>query len=268
MGENYAGHEAWRNWFELCAVKKCRTNEQRALVRQIGSALAQALQRYGLTPRDFAGEDLSDLFDIHFILQGSKKNPKPLKSYYLARVNPKDDEALKKLVCGTFFSQQCGLVRDLARKVIPLVKGWMPHKVDGKIVWEAPLELKFDDDGCEVPPPEQVSLPDVIKEDARVWYRHVAAVFKAIGGNNTTDAPLLVYAIANGIRPYNKVVWRILGVKAVMANRRYHQALEAMAAYMKKTKLSFEDVDFVSALIAESEKALGATLVEELKGAR
>lgn len=268
MDEIYAGNEAWRNWFELCAVKKCKTDEQRALVRQICSALTQALQRYGLTPKDFAGEDLCDLFDIHFILQGSKTSPKPLKSYYLARVNSKDDEALKKLVCGTFFSQQRGLVRDLARKVIPLVKGWMPHKVDGKIVWEAPLEPKFDDDGCAVPPPEQVSLPAVVKEDTRVWHRHVAAVFKAIGGNSTTDAPLLVYAIANGIRPYNEVVWRLLGVKAVMSNRRFHQALEAMAAYMKKSKLSFEDVDFVSALIAASEKALGAKLIAELKGAR
>lgn len=268
MGEIYAGHAAWRNWFELCAVKKCKSDEQRALVRQIGSALTQALQRYGLTPKDFAGEDLSDLFDIHFILQGAKTSPKPLKSYYLARVNPKDDEALKKLVCGTFFSQKRGLVRDLARKVIPLVKGWMPHKVDGKIVWEAPLELKFDDDGCEIPLPEQVSLPAVIREDARVWRRHVAAVFKAIGGTNATDAPLLVYAIANGIRPYNEVVWRILGVKSVMANRRFHQALEAMASYMKKSKLSFEDKDFVSALIASAEKTLGATLIAELKGSR
>lgn len=265
-GEIYAGTEAWRNWFELCAVKKCRTEDQKKLVRQITSSLTLALSRYGLKPADFEHEDLSDLFDIHFVLQGRKTDPKPLKSYYLARIDAKSDEQMKQLICGTFFSAKRGIVRDLARSIIPLVKGWTPHKLHGKIVWEAPLEKRFDDEGKEIEAHEPVVQPEPPADDPKAWNRDVVGIFKAVGGKRKTDAPLLVYSIANGIRPYNEVVWKHLGVKSVMANRKFHQALEAMASYMKKRKLTFEDIGFIKALVAASEKELGSKVIKELEG--
>lgn len=208
------------------------------------------------------------MFDVHFLLRGNQAGYKPLKAYYRARIDFSDDKQLKKLVCGTLFSAKRGRVLDLAREVVSLVKGWMPHKIGGKIVWEAPLEALFDGDGNELPPPEPAVGPVLPQEDPLSWTRHVNAIFKAIGGKKDTDAALIVYCLANGIRPYNEVVWKYLDVGAGMANRRFHQAVEAMASYMKRKRLTLEDVDFASALIDAAKRQLGESVVMELETSR
>ena len=270
--EIYAGHEAWRSWFELCSVKRCSCEERNRLSRQIISALSQALGQYGIRPSDYENEDLSDLFDIHFILKGSNGTSKPLKSYYRARCDITNDEQLKKLICGTFFSRDKGRVRDLVRDdIIPLIKGWKFHKVKGELAWERAQEKMIDDEGHEISAPEQsIETPINMEEmdDHRIWAGHVTSIFKAISDKNKTDAPLLVYAIANGIRPYNPVVWEILDVKSVRANQLFHKAIETMSSYMKKHGLTFEDSEFSAALIAEAKRILGEKQIKKLEESR
>lgn len=263
----YAGGDAWRSWFARCAVSRCSQGEQKLLDREISSAFARELSYHGVNIADYASEDFCSYFDSHFYLGGRRDSPKPLKAYYSSRVDMRDDEALRQLICGTFFSKKCGKCKNIVREeIIPLLKGWRAHIVGGKIVWERPLSPVFDDDGNEVEPMGSIVEPELFDEDLTTWTHEVSEIFKILGRRispkSDTDAPLIVYAIASGIPPSRSAVCRLLGISPGMANRKFHQVREEIARFIKRKIIVDDCISFMKALFGESKSRMENILGE------
>jgi hypothetical protein len=153
----YAGDEAWREWFDKCAVSRCGAENAARLGSQIGTAMYSQLARSGIA-RSAAGEDDPvSVFDAYFMLKGSRDTGKPLKSYFSHRIKT-DGLRLLDFVCGTLFGARSGRIHDIVTDWIASIKGWKPRTVrdaDGRrhVVWEgagdasvAELELGHDAD--------------------------------------------------------------------------------------------------------------------------
>ena len=153
----YAGDEAWREWFDKCAVSRCGAENAARLGSQIGNAMYSQLARSGIA-RSAAGEDDPvSVFDAYFMLKGSRDTGKPLKSYFSHRIKA-DGLRLLDFVCGTLFGARSGRIHDIVMDWIASIKGWKPRTVrdaDGRrhVVWEgageesvAALELGRDAD--------------------------------------------------------------------------------------------------------------------------
>ena len=296
QNEIYAGDEVWVHWFEKCAVGRCAVVERRKLKRQIESAFFnEAFNRHGISRADYGDEDICSLFDTYFWLHGNdnvklgrrkSKIEKPLKEYYDDRINPFDGESLKKIVCGTFFSGSCGLIKDVVRESIPLVKGWQPRWVTlsngkKKLEWIKPLAKKRDDDGNSrnciegcVPsndpgfqgvkidgkPRVPIMYDDAYsflakKEDE--WMPIVNELLDFLCENEERSVPILVYAVVYGIKATSKALQHLVGVKHVRLQAKMNLMRDKMARFFRTRRLSVADVAdtvFLSVLRLEAER--------------
>ena len=132
----YAGDEAWREWFDACAVSRCGAANADRLGAQIGAAMYSQLARFGIVRSDVGEDDPVSVFDAYFMLKGSRDPGKPLKSYFAHRIKV---EGLRLLdfVCGTLFGARSGRVHDIVVDWIASIKGWKPRSLrgsDGRLV--------------------------------------------------------------------------------------------------------------------------------------
>lgn len=137
----YAGDEAWREWFAKCSAARCGEATARRLREQITSAMFSRLARLGLRVEDSHGDDPVAFFDSYFALKGSRDAPKPLKAYFLYRINATGIR-LVDFVCGTLFGSMSGRVHDIVVEWVATLKGWRPRSLrgaDGRrhFVWES-----------------------------------------------------------------------------------------------------------------------------------
>ena len=281
--EIYASDEAWKHWFDKCAVKRCTTSEQERLRRQIESAFNKQLCQYhDVTAADYELEDICDLFDIHFYMHGTGDNPKALKSYYRDRINPNDPEGLKKLICGTLLSPRCGRIKDIVRETIPIVKGWKARwetLPDGRkiLVWERPLNVLSrnddDDDGYEAQAIESL-LPSVSPDayvdsdsDIPYWRSQASRMLDFLSGESERrrhEVPILVYAILFGVSPSSTRLQAILGVKQVQCYKKVNKIKEKMRLYFVENEITPADTAIIPALRDAVTRCLGEEVVNQL----
>ena len=304
--EIYASDDAWEHWFEKCAVGRCAREEKFALRRQIESAFFREVARYqheGVSRADYEDEDICSLFDAHFWLYGvdarsgrrSSGIEKPLKEYYYDRIDPSDNESLKKIICGTFFSKQCGLIKDVVRESVQLVKGWQPRWTttpDGKKIleWVKPLG-RNDDNGngedciedrlrADQPAFREVRIKGnpyvpIVHDDANSslgqmeseWRPIVAMLFDFLCENGDKTVPILVYAMLYGISPQSAVVQRLIGVKQGRCYEKYNRVRARMAEFFKRNDLTSSDVvdtAFLSVLRREAARRAGRAVIDAL----
>lgn len=138
--DKYAGDDAWREWFEVCAVERCGRASAERLRPQISSAMYSRLANYGIGREETHGEDPVAFFDAYFKLKGSRDKDKPLKRYFAYRVKT-EGLRLRDFVCGTLFGAFSGRIHDIVVDWVAALKGWKPHTLrdgDGRrrIVWE------------------------------------------------------------------------------------------------------------------------------------
>lgn len=306
QNEIYAGDAVWKHWFEKCAVVRCATDEQTKLRRQIESAFFnEAFNRHGISRADYGDEDVCSLFDTHFWLYGNSnsksgrrksKIEKPLKEYCYDRIDPSDGESLKKLVCGTFFSGKCGLIKDIVRGSVPLVKGWQPRWItllngEKRLVWVKPLAQKDDDDGNGVDcingrihaddpgshgikvngkPYVPIVYDDAYsflaqKEDE--WTPIVNELLDYLCENRAPSVPILVYAVLHGIKAKSNVLQRLTGVKAGQLQKKMNLVKENAASFFRARSLSVTDVldtVFLSVLRHEASRRTGDAALNAL----
>ena len=272
--EMYASDTAWRNWFDKCAVKRCATDEQARLRRQIESAFRRELMRHdGVNVSDYADEDICDMFDQHFYLHGTADNPKALKQYYLDRLDPNNSNALKLIVCGTFFSPRKGRIKDIVRETIPVVKGWRARwktMPDGKkvLAWERPEET-LDEDGLSKHVP--VSYNDAFSYLARRenhWQPKADELVDYLSGKikkGSREVPIVLYSILNGISAQNQTLQKILGVKQVQCFDRFKKVKSLMWEHLKEKRITRSDTTFVSALRKAVELRLDKGVQQKLQ---
>ena len=137
----YAGDDAWREWFDACAVSRCEALNADRLGIQIASAMYSQLVRYGISISETGGDDPISVFDTYFMLKGSRDTSKPLKSYFAHRIEVEGLQLLD-FVCGTLFGSRSGRVHDIVADWIASIKGWKPRSFRGKdgrrhVVWES-----------------------------------------------------------------------------------------------------------------------------------
>ena len=137
----YAGDEAWREWFDACAVSRCNAANASRLGAQIAAAMYSQLARFGISRYEIGEDDPVSIFDSYFMLKGSRDPGKPLKSYFAHRI---EVEGLRLLdfVCGTLFGARSGRVHDIVADWIASIKGWKPRSLRGSdgrrhVVWES-----------------------------------------------------------------------------------------------------------------------------------
>ena len=304
--EIYAGDVAWKHWFEKCAVGRCATAEQATLKRQIESAFFnEAFYRHGISRADYGDEDVCNLFDSYFWLYGNRnsksgkrksKIEKPLKEYFDDRIDPSDGEGLKKIVCGTFFSSECGLIKDVVRESVSLVKGWQPRWITlpngkKKLEWVKPLAKRNNDNGngedcieghihTDAPGSPGVKIdgktyvPTVYddaysflakKEDELISI--VRELLDFLCENQDRSVPILMYAVVHGIKATSDVLQRLVGVKHVRLQKRMNLMREKMARFFRTKGLSVTDVVdtvFLSVLRCEASRRAGDAAMNAL----
>ena len=270
--DNYALDDAWRHWFERCAVKLCTADEQRRLRRQIESAFWREVSRHdGVSAGDYEREDICDLFDQYFFLHGDVDNPKALKAYFRDRIDPGVSDGMKKLICGTFFSSRCGRIKDIVRESISLVKGWRPRWMnthDGKkLIWERPYEPLSEDDSRTIEPVCYPTAYAYLDRDCRIWQRRARQLLDFLCGNgeiNASEVPILVYAIVNGVSPSNATLQRSLGVRQVQCYKKVNRMKEEMRRYMQNNDIVSTDTLIVFALRNEVARRIDVSILDSL----
>lgn len=271
--EMYASDGAWVHWFEKCAVKRCSVVEQGRLRKQIESAFFREVGRHsGVTRCDYEREDVCDLFDQHFYLHGDADSPKALKAYYTDRIDTGDPNGMKKIICGTFFSPNCGRIKTIVLETIPLVKGWRArwkNTPEGKIlIWERPLEP--DSEG-EQQQKEPVSYHDagVALDNRKSAWRRIAIgllnFLKAESENDVSEVAILVYAIVNGVSASSLKLQRLLGVKQVQCYNKMKRMREKMRCHLIKDDVMSTDVPLIFALRDEILRRIEPAVLESLK---
>ena len=303
--EIYASDAAWKHWFEKCAVGRCPAAEQGSLKKQIESAFFnEAFNRHGISRADYGDEDVCGLFDTYFWLYGNSDSKsgrrksrieKPLKEYCYDRIDPSDGESLKKIVCGTFFSGKCGLIKDIVRESVPLVKGWQPKWItlsNGKkrLEWVKPLAQKRDDGNGEdyiegrihADDPESHGIKingkpyvPIMYDDAYSflaqkedeWTPIVNGLLDFLCEKQDRSVPILVYAVLHDIKAKSKVLQRFAGVKAGQLHKKMNLVREKMARFFRTRRLSVADVVdtvFLSVLRREASRRAGGTAISAL----
>ena len=278
--ERYAGDEAWKHWFEMCAVNRCTNDEQMLLKQQVESAFMRELLRYrnlGVMTEDYASEDICSLFDAFFYLHGITDNPKPLKAYYCDRIDPADLDGLKKIVCGTFFSPRRGRIKDIVRETITLVKGW-------KIRWVTTDDGKKKPEWCELPlnpPPESVTEEDldrrmpVCNDDAfavlcrkkESWVQSARNMMNEFCGQSeksSREVPILMYTILRGVSPSSTNLQKLLGVRQVQTYKKVTGMKELMRDWFVRNQIVQADTGIIPALRDEVDRRIDQGVVELL----
>lgn len=304
--EIYAGDEAWTHWFKKCAVGRCAVGEQAALKRQIESAFFnEAFNRHGVSRSDYDDEDVCSLFDTHFWLHGNansksgrraSKIKKPLKEYLHDRIDISDGESLKKIVCGTFFSSQCGLIKDIVRESVTLVKGWQPRWITlpngkKKLEWVKPIVKRNNDDGngedciegrihTNAPRSQGIKIDGkpyvpIVYDDAYLffaqkeeeWTPIVNGLLDFLCENMDRSVPILVYAVLHGIKAKSETLQRLADVKAVRLQAKMNLVKEKMARFFRTRNLSVADVPdtvFLSVLRREAAGRIEGSVIKAL----
>jgi len=271
--EIYASDAAWEHWFDKCAVKLCSLDEQSRLRRQIESAFKRELLRHkGVFAADYENEDICALFDQYFYLHGNIDRPKALKVYYWDRIDLNVPDGLKKLICGTFFSHNCGKIRDIVRETIPLVKGWhqrWKNTPEGKkLIWEHSLELIAGDESC---PKEPVVYHDAgLRLDCRrkTWRRMAITLFDFLSPESEKgryEVAILAYAIVNGVSPSNARLQKLLGVKQVQCYKKVNMMREQMRRHFVENGVVPTDSALIFALRDEVIRRMEPSALEILE---
>lgn len=304
--EIYAGDEAWRHWFDKCAVGRCAADEQAALKRQIESAFFnEGFNRHGISRSDYGDEDVCSLFDTHFWLYGNdnsksgrrqSKIEKPFKEYLHDRIDLSDGESLKKIVCGTFFSGQCGLIRDIVRESIPLVKGWQSRWITlpngkKKLEWVKPLAKRNNEDGngedclegrihTDAPGSQGVKIDgkpyvpivydnaySFLAQKEEAWTPIVNELLDFLCENADRSVPILVYAVVHDIKATSEALQHLVGVKHVRLQKKMNLMREKMAGFFRTKSLSVADVVdtvFLSVLCREAARRADSATINAL----
>lgn len=271
--EIYASDVAWEHWFEKCAVKLCSLEEQGRLRRQIESAFKLELFRHkGVSVVDYEREDICDLFDLYFYLHGDIDKPKAGKVYYWDRIDPNGPDAMKKLVCGTFFSHNRGKIKDIVRTTIPLVKGWRStwkNTPKGKkLIWERPLEPVSKDDPRTKEPVVYHDAGLVLDHRRSTWRRIAGTLFDYLlseSENDRHEVAILVYAIVNGVSPSNARLQELLGVRQVQCYKKVNMVREQMRRHLVENDVMPTDSAFMFALRDEVIRHMEPSALEILR---
>lgn len=271
--EIYASDEAWEHWFEKCAVKRCSLAEQRRLSKQIESAFFREVGRHsGMTRGDYEREDVCDLFDQHFYLHGDVDNPKALKAYYMDRIDASDPNGMKKIICGTFFSPNCGRIKTIVLETIPLVKGWRArwkNTPEGKmLIWERPPELEDEDEPRQKEPVCYRDAGVALDNRKSVWRRIAIGLLdflEAESENDVSEVAILVYAVVNGVSASSLKLQRLLGVKQVQCYNKMKRMREKMRCRLIKDDVMSTDAPLIFALRDEVLRRIEPSVLESLK---
>ena len=277
--EIYASDDAWEHWFDKCAVKLCTQDEQRRLRRQIESAFKRELRRYNdVSVGDYDDDDIISQFDGHFYLHGRKNNPKPLKEYFMDRINPYQSDGLKMMICGTFFSPNCGLIKDIVRESIALVMGRKIRIVtlpDGrkKMIIEGALPQRNDNGEEEYYEAKNEMLgsethaPDNLDKDKRVWMLQARKLFNFLlaSEKDSSEVTILVYAIVNGVSPSNARLQKLLGVKQVQCYKKVNMMREQMRRHFVENGVVPTDSALIFALRDEVIRRMEPSALEILE---
>ena len=203
---------------------------------------------------------------------------------------------MKKIVCGTFFSSECGLIKDVVRESVSLVKGWQPRWITlpngkKKLEWVKPLTQRSDDDDNSKDCIEgrihtgdsefhgvridgKMYVP-IMHEDAYSflaqkedeWRPIVNELLDFLCENQDLSVPILVYAVLYGIKAKSKTLQRFAGVKAVRLQAKMNLVKEKMASFFMAKSLSATDVVdtvFLSVLHYEASIRAGSTAINAL----
>ena len=271
--EVYASDAAWEHWFDKCAVRLCSQEEQRCLRRQIESAFKLELFRHkGVSVADYEHEDLCDLFDLYFYLHGDIDKPKAGKVYYWDRIDPNEPDALKKLVCGTFFSHSCGRIKDIVRETISFVKGWRPtwkNTPEGKeLIWERPLEPVLEDNSCVKEPVVYHDAGLALDRRRSTWRRIAITLFDFLSPESEkarNEVAILVYAIVNGVSPSNAKLQKLLGVKQGQCYKKMNIMREQVRRHLVGNDVMPTDSALMLALRDEVVRHMEPSALEILK---
>lgn len=271
--EIYASDAAWEHWFEKCAVKLCSPIEQGRLRTQIESAFFRELHRYdGVTAKDYGQEDICDIFDQYFYLHGNADKPKAQKAYFWDRIDPNAPDALKMLVCGTFFSHSRGRIKDIVRETIPFVKGWRPtwkNTPKGKkLIWERPQEPVSEDNFCVKEPVVYHDAGLALDRRRSTWRRIAIKLLDFLlleGENARHEVAILVYAIVNGVSPSNAELQRLLGVKQVQCYKKMNVMRERMRRHLIENDVMPTDSALIFALRDEVSRRMQPSALEILR---
>lgn len=263
----YAGDEAWREWFDVCAVSRCGAANAARLGAQIGAAMYSQLARFGIARSDAGEDDPVSVFDAYFMLKGSRDPGKPLKSYFAHRIKV---EGLRLLdfVCGTLFGARSGRVHDIVVDWIASIKGWKPRSLRGPegrrlVVWEsagdeAVAELE---QGCDADPAALLDISPLRQK--------VVATLEKISRKTKVEkskVALLCYVTAQDIPITETAVLEELGT----GKSRAYAIREKVMDLLKKELRNEKEADsplFGRVLLETVESELPERLLAKIGGA-
>lgn len=236
-GNKYAGDKAWREWFDKCSASRCGEKSAKRLREQISSAMLARLTRLGLRVEDSHGDDPVAFFDSYFALKGSRDAPKPLKAYFLYRINA-TGMRLVDFVCGTLFGSMSGRIHDIVVEWVATLKGWRPRSLRGSdgrrhFIWES-----AGDEGVASLEMMDAASPDpadfVDEEPLRCNAERVLDAVSRKIKVEKSKAALLLYVTAQDIPLTEAAVLEGLGTAKSRAYKLKDKAMQEIANLLKK----------------------------------
>ena len=264
--DRYAGDRAWREWFKICSVAGCGADDAAKLRRQIESAMLAQLVRYGFSPQDTSGDDPVAYFDGYFKLKGSRDAAKPLKSYFLHRIEA-DGIEMVNFVCGTLFGSGAGRIHDIVLDWIATLKGWRPRSLrgaDGKrhTEWEnagsedvAQLQIPIEDD------PASMLDADTYRASAEVILSSLSRKIKV----EKPKVALLLYATAQDVSITDAAILEGLEMAKSRAYAIRAKAMDGLRRELKDIE-GADDPLFVRMFIETCERNLPEGVLAKIGG--
>ncbi len=257
-GDMYAGDEAWSEWFERCAVSRCRAVQRNALVSEIMPAMLSHASRYGVSREEALHGDLVSEFDAYFCLAGSRDVRKPLKSYYRYRMAVERIE-MRDFVLGMIFGSRTGRINDIARSFVAVIKGWKARtrtNADGtrSLEWERSAGEVIEDGGNDIRPTARSGA--IGMDDDAI----IETVFSRIAKALSLDAPgvaTLIISSARGVSASSPDVLSRLGVAKSRAYELRTRCMELAETMFREAGIDVDDIEFAGRLISKADDIAG-----------